>query len=233
MTKQIIDRAKKEARTLLTEVESKQLLEEAGINVVETRLAKTAEEAVTVSQELGFPIVLKIASTDIIHKSDAGGVKVGLKTVKQVAKAYDDIMKSVRKAFPDANIQGVAVQKMARPGVEVIIGMSKDAQFGPMIMFGLGGIFVELLKDVAFRITPLEKRDAAEMIREIKGFPMLTGFRGQEAADISKLEDMILKVSDFVERNPDIKELDLNPVFAYGDGAVAVDARIILENSSK
>ncbi|MDD4859076.1 MAG: acetate--CoA ligase family protein [Dehalococcoidales bacterium] len=231
MSNQIIDRAQKESRSLLTEIESKKLLKAAGINVVETKLAASQDEAVSIATELGFPIVLKIASTDIIHKSDAGGVKVGLKTAKQVAKAYDDIMKSVRQKAPQAKVQGVAVQKMARPGVEVIIGMSKDAQFGPMIMFGLGGIFVELLKDVAFRITPLEKRDAAEMIREIKGYPLLTGFRGQEAADISKLEDMILKISDFVEKHPEIKELDLNPVFAYKDGAVAVDARVILEDS--
>ncbi len=229
----IIDRAQKEARVLLTEVESKELLKEAGINVVETRLAKNKEEAVTISEQLGFPVVLKIASTDIVHKSDAGGVKVGLKTARQVAKAHDDIMKAVRQKFPRANVQGVAVQKMARPGVEVIIGMSKDAQFGPMLMFGLGGIWVELLKDVSFRITPLTRRDAAEMIREIKGYPLLTGFRGQEAADIARLENMILKVSDFVEQHPEVKELDLNPVFAYHDGAVAVDARIILEDSNK
>ncbi|MDD5127709.1 MAG: acetate--CoA ligase family protein [Dehalococcoidales bacterium] len=232
MTNQIITRARKESRKLLTEIESKQMLKEAGINVVETMLATSPEKAAGIATELGFPVVLKIASGDIVHKSDAGGVKIGLKTAKQVAKAYDGIMKSVRQKFPDAKLQGVAVQKMARPGVEVIIGMSKDAQFGPMVMFGLGGIFVELLKDVAFRITPLEKRDAAEMIKEIKGYPMLTGFRGQEPVDIGKLEDMILKISDFVEHHPEIKELDLNPVFAYKDGAVAVDARIILEDSN-
>ena len=228
---QIIDRAKKEARILLTEIESKELLKEAGINVVDTRLATSREEAVSIGGQLGFPVVLKIASSDIIHKSDAGGVKVGLKTPKQVARAYDEILKAINQKHPDANIQGISVQKMARPGVEVIIGMSKDAQFGPMIMFGLGGIWVELLKDISFRIAPLTRADAAEMISDIKGYPLLTGYRGQEAVDIAQLEDFILKVSDFADNNPVVKELDLNPVFAYSDGAVAVDARVILEDS--
>jgi len=118
---------------------------------------------------------------------------------------------------------------MARPGVEVIIGMSQDAQFGPVLMFGLGGILVEVLKDVSFRIVPLSRRDAAEMIREIKGYPLLQGYRGREAVDISYLEELLIKVSNFAEHNPEVKELDLNPVFAYSDGAVAVDARVILE----
>jgi acyl-CoA synthetase (NDP forming) len=121
---------------------------------------------------------------------------------------------------------------MAKPGVEVIIGMSKDAQFGPVLMFGLGGILVEILKDVSFRIVPLVRRDAREMIREIKGYPVLEGYRGKEPANVSALEDMLLKVSDFVEKNPDIKELDLNPVFAHRDGAVAVDARVVLEEEA-
>ena len=229
---QIMKRAKKEGRNLLTEVEAKDLLKEAGIGVVDTRLAPSREEAVSISQELGFPVVLKIASSDVVHKSDAGGVKLALKTAKQVGKAYDDILKGIKKEYPQAKIDGVSVQKMARPGVEVIIGMSKDAQFGPVIMFGLGGILVEILKDVSFRIVPLVRRDAAEMIREIKGYPLLEGYRGQEPADVSYLEELLLKVSDFVEKNPDIGELDLNPIFAYKDGAVAVDARVVLEDGS-
>jgi acyl-CoA synthetase (NDP forming) len=229
---QIMKRAKKEGRNLLTEVEAKDLLKEAGIAVVDTRLATSREEAVSISQELSFPVVLKIASSDVVHKSDAGGVKLDLKTAKQVGKAYDDILKGIKKEYPQAKIDGVSVQKMARPGVEVIIGMSKDAQFGPVIMFGLGGILVEILKDVSFRIVPLVRRDAAEMIREIKGYPLLEGYRGQEPADVSNLEELLLKVSDFVEKNPDIGELDLNPIFAYKDGAVAVDARVVLEDGS-
>ncbi len=229
---QIVTKAKKEGRALLTEIEAKNLLKQAGISVVDTRLARSEDEAVAISRELGFPVALKIASSDVVHKSDAGGVKLNLKTSAQVAKAYEDIMKSIKTKYPEAKIQGVAVQKMARPGVEVIIGMSKDAQFGPVLMFGLGGVWVEVLKDVSFRIVPLERRDAREMIQEIKGRPLLEGYRGQEPADIAKLEEMILQISSFVEQHPEIKELDLNPVFAYKDGATAVDARIILEGET-
>ena len=231
MTKSIIKTVQQEGRTLLTEVESKELLSKAGISVVETKLAKSKEEAISISEQLGFPVVLKIASPDIVHKSDAGGVKLGLKTVRQVGKAYEDMMKAMKQKSPQAKIDGVSVQKMARPGVEIIIGMSQDAQFGPVLMFGLGGIFVEILKDVSFRIVPLTKRDAREMIKEIKGYPLLEGYRGGEPVNIDYLEEMLLKVSDFVEQNPEIKELDLNPIFAYSDGAVAVDARIVLESA--
>ena len=227
--KEVITKAKKEGRNVLTETEAKDVLQQAGINVVETKLATSKEEAISISEKMGMPVVLKIVSPDVIHKSDSGGVKLDLRTRKQLEKAYDEILKNVKKACPEANIQGISVQKMARPGVEVIIGISTDAQFGPVIMFGLGGILVEILKDVAFRIVPLEKKDAREMIREIKGYPLLEGYRGQEPANVALLEDLILKVSDFVDKSPEIKELDLNPIFAYKNGAVAVDARVILE----
>lgn len=225
----IIDSAVQEKRTLLTEFESKELLKKAGIPVVETRLAATKKEALELAAKLGFPVALKIASSDVVHKSDAGGVRLGLKNLTQVGKAYTEIMSAIHAAYPKARIQGITVQKMARPGTEVIIGMSKDAQFGPVLMFGLGGILVEILKDVSFRIVPLTKRDAADMVREIKGFPVLNGYRGHEPADINALEELILKVSAFVDKHREIKELDLNPVFAYRDGALAVDARIVLE----
>jgi len=229
----ILKQAEQENRTQLTEIESKELLKQAGIAVVETKLAKTKKEAVSLSKKIGFPIVLKIASPDIIHKSDSGGVKVGLASITQVGNAYGEIMSSVKQRFPKAKIQGISVQKMARPGLEVIIGMSKDAQFGPVLMFGLGGILVEILKDVSFRIVPVTRKDAEDMIKEIKGYPLLQGYRGQEPADIPSLERLIVQVSDFVEQNPQIKELDLNPVFAYKDGAIAVDARITLEASAE
>jgi len=216
-------------QNLLTEVESKALLRKAGIPVVEARLARSKKEAVSISKEVGFPVVLKISSPDVIHKSDSGGVKLGLANATQVGKAYTEIVSSVKKAFPGAVIEGVSVQKMAPPGVEVIIGMSKDPQFGQVLMFGLGGILVEVLKDVSFRIVPVSERDAAEMIREIKGYPILEGYRGQKPASIPALEELIVKVSSFLEKNLQIKELDLNPVFAYPDKAVAVDARIILD----
>jgi acyl-CoA synthetase (NDP forming) len=217
------------SQNLLTEVESKDLLKKAGIPVVEAKLARSKKEAVSLSREMGFPVVLKISSTDVVHKSDSGGVKLGLANATQVGKAYDEIMSSVKKAYPEARIDGLSVQIMAPAGVEVIVGMSKDAQFGPVLMFGLGGILVEVLKDVSFRIVPVTERDAREMIKEIKGYPVLQGYRGQKPASIPALEQLIVKVSQFVEKNPQIKELDLNPIFAYPDRAVAVDARIILE----
>jgi acyl-CoA synthetase (NDP forming) len=217
------------SQNLLTEVDSKELLKKAGIPVVEAKLARTKKEAIAISKELGFPVVLKIGSPDVVHKSDSGGVKLGLTNATQVGKAYSQIMSSVKQAYPEARIDGVSVQTMAPTGVEVIVGMSKDAQFGPVLMFGLGGILVEVLKDVSFRIVPVTERDAREMINEIKGYPLLQGYRGQKPASIPALEQLIVKVSQFVENNPQIKELDLNPIFAYPDKAVAVDARIILE----
>ena len=185
----IIDNAKKEGRLSLTEVESKQLMREAGINTTDIRVAKTREEAISLSKELGYPVVLKIHSPDVIHKSDVGGVKLGLTSEEQVGEAYDEIISSVKDKASDAAIEGVTVQAMARSGVEVIMGMSKDPQFGPVLMFGLGGILVEVLKDVSFRIVPLEDRDAREMIKEIKGYPLLEGYRGQEPANVPLLED--------------------------------------------
>jgi acetyl-CoA synthetase (ADP-forming) len=225
----IFDQVKKEGRSILTEFESKKILKQAGIPVVETKLAKTQKEAVSLSQKMSFPVALKIVSPDVIHKSDSGGVKLSLNNVTEVKKAYDEILKKVKKQYPDAVIHGVSVQKMIQPGTEVIVGTSKDPQFGPVIMFGLGGIFVELLKDVSFRVIPVEQRDAQEMIKEIKGYPLLQGFRGKEPASLSALVEIILKISKLMEENPQIKELELNPIFAYRNKAVAVDARIILE----
>jgi len=226
----ILKGAKKAGKAALNEVESKQLLKQAGINTTDITLASSKDEAVSAAKKLGFPAVLKIVSPDILHKSDIGGVKLNLTSEGDVGKAYDEIMAAVKKHDPKASIEGVSVQPMARPATEVIIGMNKDEQFGPVLMFGLGGILVEVLKDVSFRIVPLTKRDAREMIREIKAYPVLEGYRGQEPADIETLESLLLKVSDFVEKHPDIKEMDLNPIFAYEDGAIAVDARIILES---
>jgi acyl-CoA synthetase (NDP forming) len=227
----IIKRARNEGRTVLTEIESKELIGQSGISVNDTRLAKSRSEASSISQEIGFPVVLKVASPDIVHKSDAGGIRLGLETPEQVEQACDEILGASRRNYPKANLLGVSVQKMAAPGVEVIIGMSRDAQFGPVLMFGLGGVFVEILEDVSLRVIPVTSRDVGEMIKEIKGYRMLTGYRGIPHVDESKLGDMLLAVADFVTQYPVIKELDLNPVIAYGDGAIAVDARIVLEDS--
>ena len=224
----VIAAARNEGRVLLTEVESKQLLSEAGIQTNTTALARSKDEAVKLSRDIGLPAVLKIASQDVVHKSDAGGVKIGLTSEEEVAAAYDEILTSITAAFPAARIDGVSVQAMARPGVEVIMGVSRDPQFGPVLMFGLGGILVEVLKDVAFRVVPLIQRDASQMIREIKGYPILEGHRGQEPADVAALEQSLLTLSQFVDARPEITELDLNPIIAHRQGLTVVDARIVL-----
>ena len=224
----IIDHARQQGRTILSEVEAKQLLAEAGIPVVEARLATSREDAVGTAGELGYPVALKVVSAQITHKSDVGGVKLNLASAEEVGAAFDSIMKAAGDAAPDATIDGVSVQRMAEPGIEVITGMTLDAQFGPVLMFGLGGVFVEVLKDVAFRVVPITPRDARQMVRDIQGFPVLQGHRGQEPTDLDALEGLLLKLSEFVEGHPEIVELDLNPVFAYPTGAVAADARIVL-----
>jgi len=216
---------------LLTEVEAKGLLRKAGIPVIETRLARTKKEAISLSKEIGFPVVMKIVSPDIVHKSDIGGVVLGLSSATQVGRAYREMMSSVKQKQPGAGIEGVSVQKMAPPGVEIIIGMNRDLQFGPVIMFGLGGILVEVLKDVAFRLVPVSRLDAAEMVREIKGYALLQGYRGQKPVDISRLEEIIVEISDFIESNPQIEELDLNPLVASGKSIVALDARIVINTN--
>ncbi|MSQ42433.1 MAG: CoA-binding protein, partial [Dehalococcoidia bacterium] len=161
-------------------------------------------------------------------KSDVGGVALGLQNAAAVRRARREMLARVAAAAPQARIEGVSVQQMAAAGTEVIIGATTDPQFGPVMMFGLGGVFVEVLKDVAFRIVPLEPRDAAQIVREIRGLPILQGVRGQPAADLPALERLVLAVSRFVAAHPEVAELDLNPVFAYPQGAVAVDARIVL-----
>ncbi|MEK7281726.1 MAG: acetate--CoA ligase family protein [Chloroflexota bacterium] len=218
-----------EGRRVLTEIEAKELLKVWGVKVVETCLAHSQSQAVALSRELGFPVALKIASPDITHKSDAGGVKLGLTSQSQVTQAYRDVIRSAHEYNPQAHIQGVTVQKMAPPGVEVIAGMSTDPQFGPVLMFGLGGVWVEVLKDVAFRLIPISPKDAREMISEIKGFPLLQGYRGHEPVDTAALEEVLLDVSQMVEMTPAIRELDINPLFAYKQGVVAVDARVVVE----
>jgi acyl-CoA synthetase (NDP forming) len=224
----IFRKVQEEGRRVLTEVESKQVLAEAGIPCAVARLATTAEEAAAAAREVGLPAVVKVVSPDIVHKTDVGGVRLGLKTPEEVSRAFHEVTAAARQHMPQARILGVSVQRQAAPGVEVIVGMSKDPQFGPVIMFGLGGILVELFRDVSFRIVPLEPRDARQMIREIKGLPLLMGYRGQPPADLDALERLILRVSELVEAYPEIAELDLNPVFARPDGAEAVDARIVL-----
>ena len=227
----VLARARSEGRTLLNEVEAKDLLREAGVPVTMTTLATSPDEAVTQADAAGYPVVLKVVSPDISHKSDAGGVKLNLNDPGEVRAAYAAIVESCSKHVPGARITGVAVQHLAPQGTEVIVGMTTDPQFGPVMMFGLGGIMVEVLKDVSFRLVPLEEKDATQMLSEIKGKAILDGVRGQPAADLAALKHAILKVSDFVQAHPEVREIDLNPMFAYADGAIAVDARIVLSES--
>jgi len=226
----IIERARSEGRAVLNEVEAVELLEQAGICLVATRLAVSCVDAVAACRELGFPVALKIASPDIIHKSEAGGIRLGLEKTGQVETVFLALIEETGRRFPMARIQGVYVQPMAPPGTEVIIGMKKDAQFGPVLMFGLGGVWVEVLKDFSLRVTPITRRDAAEMVREIKGYPLLAGYRGREPVDTGCLEDTLLAVGRLAQEHPAIKEIDLNPVIAGAGGAVAVDARVVLED---
>lgn len=227
----VLGQARAEGRLLLNEVEAKQILRDAGIPATTTTLATTREAAQVEADAMGYPVVLKVVSPDIAHKSDAGGVKLNLTNRDAVAAAFDEIMANAKKAVPGARINGVAVQQMAKQGTEVIVGMTTDPQFGPVMMFGLGGIMVEVLKDVSFRLVPLTDRDADQMITEIKGKPILDGVRGQPPADLAALRTTMVKVSELVEKHPEIRELDLNPVFAYPDGALAVDARIVVSEA--
>jgi acyl-CoA synthetase (NDP forming) len=222
--------AKKDGRNYLLEPEAKMVCMEYGIPVTRFKVALTSDEAVKFAEEIGYPVVLKIVSPDVIHKFDVGGVALNLKTLSEVKDAYEKILKNVKKHKPNAKIIGVLVQEMAPQSTEVIVGAIKDPQFGPALMFGLGGIFVEVLKDVTFRIAPITESDAREMITEVKAYPILKGYRGQPPADIDAIVSILLSTSKLVMDHQEIKELDLNPIMVYEKGAKTVDARIILES---
>jgi len=223
----IIQKAKKEKRSLL-ETEAKELLKEYKIPVPDFRLIKTEDGIGKIKEKFGYPLTMKIVSPDIIHKSDAGGVKIGIKNEKEAKLAYQEIIFKAKKYNKKARISGVITYSMVTQGTEIIIGMMQDPHFGPVIMFGLGGIFVEILKDTSFRILPIEERDAIEMINEIKGYSILKGARGESPKDIEAIKKVLMKVSKLVMENPEIQEVDLNPIFVYEKGLQIVDARIIL-----
>jgi acetyl-CoA synthetase (ADP-forming) len=218
----------REEHKLLTEAAAKELLSAHGLPVLPSHLARSPAEAMRLAKSLGLPVALKIASRHIIHKSDVGGVRLHLASLTQVRKAYGEIVATVRSRLPAVVIDGISVQPMAKPGIEVVAGLTHDRTFGPVIMFGLGGIFVEILNDVAFRVVPLRPKDARAMIREIRGYRILDGSRGALPADLGALESMLLKLSTLAEQHPEIGEIDLNPVFAYATGALVVDARVLL-----
>jgi len=197
------------------------------------RLAHTASEAVSVAAEVGQPVALKVCSPDILHKSDAGGVKLGLAGRKQVADAFKAIMDNAARHREDADIRGCVVSPMADTGVEVIVGTKIDPQFGPVIMFGIGGILVEVVKDVSFRVLPISRMAPYKMMREIKSFPILDGVRGRQPVDQEAIAQLLLKISEIIEAYPQIQEMDLNPVIVHESGLTIVDVRIILKKKWK
>jgi acyl-CoA synthetase (NDP forming) len=212
---------------ILTEHEAKKLLAKYGIPVTKEQIAVSADEAIAIALHIGTPVAMKISSPDIPHKSDIGGVVLNVRK-EDVRTTYNEMLLRIKKAAPGANIEGILVQQMAAAGHETIVGLKKDAQFGHAIMFGLGGIFVEVYKDVSFRVVPIDKRDAFDMISEIKGYPILRGIRGKKPANMDSIADVLVSVSDMAETE-NIIELDINPLIVSESGAIAVDARAMLE----
>ncbi len=206
-------------------IESKKLLEKYKIPFVKGKLVKTQKELTQTAKKLGYPITLKIVSKDISHKTDVGGVQLNIYSEKQAIEKYNLILKNVKKKKPKALVQGIFVQKFIK-GKQVIIGGKTDQQFGPTILFGLGGIFVELMQDVSLRICPITIKDAKEMISEIKGYPILKGMRGEKSINFKKLESILMKVNKLMIKEK-IKELDINPLIANEKEIIAVDARVI------
>ncbi len=229
--KEVINKAKSEGRKKLLEHEAYDVLRSYGLPVPKAALARNEDEAVKIAEEIGYPVVLKVVSPDIVHKSDVGGVKVGVEGVEDVRKAFNEIMNNVRERAPDAKVSGILVQEMVPEGLEVIVGSTRDPTFGPVLMFGLGGIFVEVLKDVSFRIAPVTKYDAESMLREIKAAKILEGYRGMPPRDKSALVDIIVKLSKFMEEQEDVTDVDLNPIMAFeeGKGAKIADARVLIK----
>jgi acyl-CoA synthetase (NDP forming) len=224
----IFGTASDEGRDFLFEHEAKILCGLYGLPVTRISVAGTEDNAVRDAEEIGFPVVLKIVSPQVLHKSDAGGVLINIKDEEGVREGYKKILENVKAHVPDAEITGILVQEMAPNGTEVIVGSTKDPTFGPTIMFGLGGIFVEILKDVSFRLAPINRTDAEEMVKEIKAYKILEGARGMPPADQETIVDILLATSEMLMECPEIKELDMNPVLVYEKGAKIVDARVIL-----
>lgn len=230
--KQIIDKYLKEGRMVLGELDGNEILKCYGFKTLPMALSKNKAEAGQVADKMGYPVVMKIVSPDILHKTDAGGVVVGLEDRQSVEQAFETIMDKARDYNPDARIEGVLVQKLAPKGKEVILGLSKDPVFGHAVMFGLGGIFVEVYKDVVFRLSPMGRNVARRMVKSIKGYPILKGLRGEKPSDIETIEKHIVSLKAMADNHPMIKELDINPLFVHeeGHGTTVADIIIRLEN---
>ena len=219
-------------KTHLDGLDSMEILKSYGFNVLPAQLAKSEDEAVNIAERMAYPLVMKIVSEQILHKTEVRGVVVGIKSREEAGKSYREIIENAKKFRPDAAIEGVMVQKMAMQGEEIILGMNRT-NFGPLLMFGLGGIFVEVFQDVSFRLGPILRNETHRMIREIKGYKLLMGFRGRPKADIEAIERAVVSLSDMVVNHPEIKEMDINPLMVYGEGegATVADCRIILESA--
>ncbi len=226
--KEVFDRCISEGRLELGELEARKILEAYEIPVPRAEVAEDIAEAKEEAKKIGYPVVLKIVSPNILHKTDVGGIKVDINDEEELEESFDQIMINVKKYMPEANISGILVQEMIGDKKETIIGISEDPQFGHVIMFGLGGIYVEVLKDVAFRIAPLNEKMAREMVSEIKTIKLLKGTRGEESSDIDSIIDVLLRMSQLVTDFPEIIEMDINPLFVKrkGEGSIAGDARI-------
>ncbi|UCH90346.1 MAG: acetate--CoA ligase family protein [Thermoplasmata archaeon] len=222
----------KSGKTVLTLEESRKVMELSGVPFNKSGLAKTEEDAVELAKKIGYPLVMKIVSPQIIHKTEVGGVKVNIGSDEELKKAYNEIIASAKAKVPDAEIQGILLEEMVS-GTELIIGTTTDPQFGHMIMFGIGGIFVEVYKDVSFRLIPISAGDANEMLNELQGGALLKGVRGLPGADPKQLVEILMSVSKLVEDHPEIAEMDLNPLMITKRGTIAVDARILLNEPTK
>ncbi len=228
---QILRRALAEGRAALAEIESKRLLESIGIATAIPEKATSADDAAGVAERIGFPVVLKVISPEVSHKSEVGGVVLNLRSAAEVRKGFEDIRQSIASKAPDAHFEGVAVQAMAPEGVELIVGVTRDDRFGALVMAGLGGIFVEVLKDTALRLAPIDEAEARSMLSELRGAALLRGARGRAAVDIDAVAKLIATLSRFAVKNPELREMDLNPVVAYPDGIRVLDARVLLGES--
>ena len=228
--RQVFDQVKAGGRLEIGDAEARAVLRACGVRVPASELAANADEAVKIADQIGYPVVMKIASPDILHKSDIGGVKLGIRNPTEVRDAFDLIVYRATRYMPDAQIWGCQVQEMVAGGREIIIGMNRDLQFGPLMMFGLGGIYVEALKDVTFRVAPFSRREAKEMINEIRSIQLLRGVRGEPPADMEAIVDTLLRMSQLVTEFPEIVEFDINPLIVYerGRGVVGVDMRLVL-----
>ncbi len=231
--RETIDRVLDEGRLSIGDAEAKSILTAYGLQAPPSEIAETAEKAVEIAADMGYPVVLKIASPDILHKTDVGGVKVGLQNATDVRDAFDLITYRSQRYLPEAHLWGCQVQKMVPSGLEILIGMNRDPQFGPLVTFGLGGIYVEALKDAAFRIAPFSREEAAQMLTEIRAKALLDGVRGEPPVDKETLVDALLRIGQLVLDFPEIAELDINPFIVYeeGRGGVALDMRLILRKT--